>query len=191
MPIAQVLAATVFEAATSSTGKPSAGSSVASLLFLVVLVGLAYMFFLRPRANAARRQRSTLMDLSAGDEVLTGSGIFGRVLDVEPDRVTIETAPGTRITVVRSTIARRLTEPAPDESTWHDEEREGVGAHEPSHEQRSGHDGHQDDDHQDGDHEDDDHEDEVSEPGSAHDAGEPEPHDGTATPDATPEDDTP
>ena len=46
--------------------------------------------------------------VDAGDEVLTGAGIFGTVLDVEADRVTLETAPGTRITVLRSTIARRI-----------------------------------------------------------------------------------
>ena len=85
---------------------------------------MVYVFFLRPRSQAARRQRDTLMELSAGDEVLTGAGIFGTVLDVEPDRVTLETAPGTRITVLRSTIARRITEPDGADSEWdeHDED---------------------------------------------------------------------
>ena len=96
------------------------------------------MFFLRPRSQAARRQRDTLMELSAGDEVLTGAGIFGTVLDVESDRVTLETAPGTRITVLRSTIARRITDPAADTPSWdeHDEDE----AHGAYHEYEHGHD---------------------------------------------------
>ncbi|MGH9017244.1 MAG: preprotein translocase subunit YajC [Acidimicrobiales bacterium] len=83
------------------------GSSAWSLLIFVGLIGLVFVF-MRSRSQAARRQRDTLMELSAGDEVLTAAGIYGTVLDVEPDRVTLETAPGTRITVVRSTIARRI-----------------------------------------------------------------------------------
>ncbi len=114
---------TALLAASSSSSKTSGGSSALSLVFLVVIFAVAYFAFLRPRSQAARRQRETLTELNAGDEVLTGAGIFGRVLDVEADRVTIETAPGTRITVLRSTIARKLNEP---EETLHDEEREGV-----------------------------------------------------------------
>jgi hypothetical protein len=68
---------------------------------------------------------------------------------VEPDRVTLETAPGTRITVVRSTIARRITEPDANsvaEQNWHDESHDGVaeaaGWHDPTeHDPSTEHDG--------------------------------------------------
>jgi preprotein translocase subunit YajC len=136
MPTATVFFA-VLVAATKKTS--TSGSSIGTLLFFVVLFVLFYVFFLRPRSMAARRQRDTLIELSAGDEVLTGAGIYGTVLDVEPDRVTLETAPGTRITVVRSTIARRITEQDASsvaEQNWHDENHDGVaeaaGWHDPS-----------------------------------------------------------
>jgi preprotein translocase subunit YajC len=133
--------------AKASTAKASSTSSVGTLVFFVVIFGLIYVFFLRPRSQAARRQRDTLMELSAGDEVLTGAGIFGTVLDVEPDRVTLETAPGTRITVLRTTIARRITEPSDNsvaEQNWQDEAHDGVaeaaGWHDPSeHDATEGH----------------------------------------------------
>ena len=108
----------VVMAASSKSSPSSAGSSAASFIFLLVIVGVV-VIFMRSRSSAARRQRSTLMELTPGDEVLTGAGIFGTVLDVEPDRVTLETAPGTRLTVVRSTIARRITEPSVDELPDH------------------------------------------------------------------------
>jgi len=117
---------------------------------LILIFGLAYVLFLRPRAQAARRQRDTLMELSAGDEILTGAGIFGTVLDVEADRVTIETAPGTRITVLRSTIARRLTDPALDTPSWdeHDEDEAHGAYHDYEHDRTDDED---DDEHQEGD----------------------------------------
>lgn len=109
--------------AASGSSKATTGNSnpLVSLLPLILIFGVAYVFFLRPRAQAARRQRDTLLEISAGDEVLTGAGIFGTVLDVESDRVTIETAPGTRITVLRSTIARRLNDPPVDDTPGWDE----------------------------------------------------------------------
>jgi preprotein translocase subunit YajC len=107
------------------------GAGVGEFIFIIVIFGLVYLLFLRPRSQAARRQRDTLMELSPGDEVLTGAGIYGTVLDVEPDRVTLETAPGTRITVVRSTISRKIMEPEPGgssvaEQNSQDEEHDGV-----------------------------------------------------------------
>jgi hypothetical protein len=54
---------------------------------------------------------------------------------VEADRITIETAPGTRITVLRSTIARRLTEHPEEEAAgwseqggWSEQEDDTTGS---------------------------------------------------------------
>jgi preprotein translocase subunit YajC len=147
--------ATVFFAIVAATSKKttSGSSGFATIIFLLLIFAVLYVFMIRPRQAAARRQRDTLLELSAGDEVLTGAGIFGTVLDVEPDRVTLETAPGTRITVVRSTIARRITEQdasSVSEQNWNDEHHDGVaeaaGWHDPSehetdeHESTAGHD---------------------------------------------------
>ena len=123
--------ATVMLAASSKT-TTSTGSSAASLIFILILGVAAYFFFIRPRSKAARAQRDTLMELGVGDEVLTGAGIFGTVIQVDSDRVTIETAPGTRLTVLRSTIARRITSvttedawEAPPEHPDHEDEEHG------------------------------------------------------------------
>jgi preprotein translocase subunit YajC len=143
MPTATAVIAALM--AATSTKKTTTGGSIESILFIVIVFAVIYFVFLRPRTQAARRQRDTLMEISVGDEVLTGAGIFGTVLDVLPDRVTLETAPGTRITVVRSTIARKMNEPEPDpdpvgnsvaEQNWHDEGHDGIteaaGWHDPS-----------------------------------------------------------
>jgi preprotein translocase subunit YajC len=156
-------------AASSSKSTTSSGSSAFSLIFLVVIFGVGYFFFIRPRSQQARRQRDTLMELSAGDEVLTGAGIFGTVLDVESDRVTLETAPGTRITVLRSTIARKITDPATEPPSWDDhDEDEAHGAYEDYEHDRTEHDDEHDDEHDETDHDETDHD---------HDA---EAHDGSA-----------
>ncbi len=47
-----------------------------------------------------------------GDEIVTTSGIFGTILDIdeEDDILTVEIAPGTQIRMVRGGIGRRITE---------------------------------------------------------------------------------
>ena len=128
------LAALVLAASKSSTTTTS-GSSAFSLIILFVFVLGAYFLFIRPRSQAARRQREDLQEIVVGDEVLTGAGIFGTVLDVAADRVTLETAPGTRITVLRSTIARRIDPQTVEEEHWDghdgeaDEDHEGEWSH--------------------------------------------------------------
>src|SRR3974390_3360270 len=103
--------AAMLAASSSSSSKSSAGGSAFSLLFIVVLFAAGYFLFLRPRSQQAKRQREEMSPRESGDEVLPGAGIFGTVIDVEGDRVLLETAPGSRVTVLRSTVARRLTEP--------------------------------------------------------------------------------
>jgi preprotein translocase subunit YajC len=147
-----VHAALTVLAASSGSSKTTTTSSnpLESLLPLILIFGVAYVFFLRPRSQQARRQRETLMELSAGDEVLTGAGIFGTVLDVEPDRVTLETAPGTRITVLRSTIARKVTDPAVETPSWdeHDEDEAHGAYQEYEHDGDEDHGGDVDTDHE-------------------------------------------
>jgi preprotein translocase subunit YajC len=135
---------TLLAAASSSSSSAKTSNPLVSLLPLVFIFGLVYVLFLRPRAQQARRQRDTLMELSAGDEVLTGAGIFGTVLDVESDRVTIETAPGTRITVLRSTIARKMADPAEVTPSWdeHDEDEAHGAYHEYEHDEHEEHEDH-------------------------------------------------
>jgi preprotein translocase subunit YajC len=148
------LAAALLAASSKSSTTTTSGSSAFSLLILFVFVLGAYFLFIRPRSQATRRQREDLQEIVTGDEVLTGAGIFGTVLDVAADRVTLETAPGTRMTVLRSTIARRITPQTVDEESWEDhdgewDEHDGHGDAE--------HDGHDGDGHGHGGHGDDGH----------------------------------
>jgi preprotein translocase subunit YajC len=80
------------------------------LVFLVALVALGYII-----TRPARRQQRSMADFQAeiqiGDEVILSAGIFGTVRSVDDDRVGLEIAEGTVITVARQVVVRRV----PDE----------------------------------------------------------------------------
>jgi preprotein translocase subunit YajC len=52
-----------------------------------------------------RKQAEELINsLKVGDQVLLHSGIFGKVTDLGDDRLTIETAPKVKLTVIKQAV---------------------------------------------------------------------------------------
>lgn len=106
-----------------SSSPTSAGSSFIGLLLPLLLMGAIFYFLLiRPQRNRQRQQQALLSALHIGDEVMTASGIFGTITDIDDDHdvVTVEIAPGTEVRMVRRGIAQRLTE-EPEEQDYSDD----------------------------------------------------------------------
>ena len=82
-----------------------------NLLLLALAVGLAFLVLTRGRQQR-QALRETQDSLTPGMQVMTGSGLFARVVEVEPDAVVLETAPGQRSRWVRQAIVRVV----PDET---------------------------------------------------------------------------
>jgi preprotein translocase subunit YajC len=105
------------------------GGGLITLLIFVVPFGLLFLF-MRNQQKRVRQQQALQQAAEVGDEVLTTAGIFGTIVDEDEDEgtVTVEIAPGTRIRMVRSGIARRLTEDdsAYDDESYDDEDDDGT-----------------------------------------------------------------
>ena len=82
------------------------------LVIVIALLGF-WAIVMRPARVQQRRVAQLQADVAVGDEVIISAGIFGTVVALEGDRVQLEIAPGTVITVARQVVVRR----APDEST--------------------------------------------------------------------------
>ena len=76
---------------------------------LVILVALVafWAIIMRP-ARVQQKQVAALQEgLTAGDEVVLSSGIFGTIHSLSETRVELEIAPGTVVTVARQVVVRR------------------------------------------------------------------------------------
>jgi preprotein translocase subunit YajC len=82
-----------------------------NLLLLALAVGLAFLVLTRGRQQR-QALRNTQDSLTPGMQVMTGSGLFARVVEVEPDAVVLETSPGQHSRWVRQAIVRIV----PDET---------------------------------------------------------------------------
>ncbi len=102
--------------AASSSSKSTSGGSSATLLILVAVGAAFYFLFFRPQQRKAKAQREQQRIFEVGDEVLTAGGLVGRVIDVEGERVTLETSVGASFVVLKQYVVRRLVEPSAEDS---------------------------------------------------------------------------
>lgn len=67
-----------------------AGGTIMLILWVVVIGLFMYFAMIRPQKKEQKRVKQMLSELEAGDSVLTSSGFYGVVIDVEEDTVIVE-----------------------------------------------------------------------------------------------------
>jgi preprotein translocase subunit YajC len=76
---------------------------------LLLLVVAFYFLIVRPQRNRQREAASLQSSLAPGLEVMTSSGLYGRIEHLDDDVAVLEVAPGTRVRWARQAIARVIT----------------------------------------------------------------------------------
>jgi preprotein translocase subunit YajC len=82
-------------------------------IYILVFIGLIYLVGVRPQQKRRKELLNIMSRLQPGDEVVTVSGIYGTITEVEDgDTVLLEVAEDTDIRIAKGSIARVLTPPA-------------------------------------------------------------------------------
>jgi preprotein translocase subunit YajC len=76
-----------------------------SLVPLVVIFGIFYLLLIMPMRRRQKKHQELLSQLTKGDRVVTTGGIFGTVVSVEDDVVSLRVAENLKLQVARSAIA--------------------------------------------------------------------------------------
>jgi preprotein translocase subunit YajC len=97
-----------------------------AILFLVLLVGLAYFLLIAPQRRRQQAQRQARETVDPGDVILTAGGIYATVREVREADLDVEISPGTIVRLDKRAIAI-LVEPVvaeaePEEAAVPDEE---------------------------------------------------------------------
>src|SRR6478736_2099718 len=85
-----------------------------ALLLPVALLGLFYVFLILPKQRELKRHNALVASLEVGDEVMTGSGIYGTLTEIAEDRVRLRVAPGVEVTLARRAVAAKIPAPVTD-----------------------------------------------------------------------------
>jgi preprotein translocase subunit YajC len=89
-----------------------------NLVFIGAMIAIFWLFLIRPQQKRQKEQKTFTDGIKKGDEVVTASGMIGRINKLEDDIVSLEVANKTYIRVTRNSISKELTEslnPSPKE----------------------------------------------------------------------------
>jgi len=76
-----------------------------AFLPLIIIFVLFYFLLIRPQNKRQKEHREMVDALAAGDEVVTGGGVLGKVHEVGEQFVTVEVANNVSIKIQKHTIA--------------------------------------------------------------------------------------
>lgn len=65
-------------------------SGLLLVVYIVVFGAIMYFLMIRPQKNEQKRATAMLNSLEKGDYVLTTSGFYGTVIDIQEDTVIVE-----------------------------------------------------------------------------------------------------
>ena len=85
---------------------PQTGSSWTSLVLILLLMVVFWLFFIRPQSKKAKEEREFRDSLKKGDKVVTIGGFHGKVVDVKDTTVIISLAPNMEVEVEKTALVQ-------------------------------------------------------------------------------------
>ncbi len=83
---------------------------VVNMLMPILIISAVYFFIMKPQRDQQKKQEGFLDGLSKGTDVVTTSGIHGRINKIEDDVVTLQIDTKTFIRINKGAISREMTE---------------------------------------------------------------------------------
>lgn len=85
------------------------------IIYFAIFAGLIWLVAVRPQARRRKELETILGGLAPGDEIVTVSGIYGTVSEVEDgETILLEIAEETDIRIAKASIARVIDPAAPE-----------------------------------------------------------------------------
>lgn len=84
------------------------GGGLSFVMMMIPLIAIMYFLMIRPQQKRQKEHKQMIDTMTAGNEVVTGGGILGKVVDVGEQFVTVEVADGVRLKVQKHSVAAVL-----------------------------------------------------------------------------------
>ena len=92
--------------AYAMAGGEGEGNAMLSFTPLILMFAVFYFLAIRPQQKKTRAHNAMLQSLQKGDYILTNTGIFARILEMDGDVMHVD-MDGTKVRMVRSAVAAR------------------------------------------------------------------------------------
>lgn len=97
-----------FPAAHAAEGAPAQGDPMGMFIMLAIFIAVFYFLIIRPQTKRQKEHQKLVAGLEKGDEVVTGSGILGRITEVGDQFVSLEVADGITLKVQKHAVGAVL-----------------------------------------------------------------------------------
>ncbi len=94
----------IANAHAQSAGQPAAGGEMFQIVFLVGLFVLFYFIAIRPQRKRQKEHADMVAALEKGNEVITTSGILGKITRLEDNFVVLQVSDNVELKFQRSYI---------------------------------------------------------------------------------------
>ena len=84
------------------------GSSLMSMLPLVLMFVVLYFIMIRPQMKKQKEHRAMIDALAKGDEVVTAGGMLGKVSSISEGYIHVQVANGVEVQMQRSAVVQVL-----------------------------------------------------------------------------------
>jgi len=89
-----------------SAGEASSQSAFFQFIPLVLILGVFWFLIIRPQQKKQKAHQRMVDSLNKGAKVVTNGGIFGTIVKVGDDRITLEIASKVQINIERQQVSR-------------------------------------------------------------------------------------
>ena len=89
---------------TPAPGAPEAAPAWMQFVPIAVIMFVFYFFLIRPQAKKQKEQVNFLSTLKSGDQVVTQSGILGKISSINEHIINLEVANNVNIKVLKSQV---------------------------------------------------------------------------------------
>ncbi len=105
------------------TASAAGGSILSMVSWMAIIFAIFYFMMIRPQQKEANQKNAMLSELALGDTVLTTSGFYGVIIDIEDDTVIVEFGSNRNCRIPMQKSAIQAVE-KPEDSVKEPEEKE-------------------------------------------------------------------
>ncbi|QTA82428.1 Sec translocon accessory complex subunit [Desulfonema limicola] len=102
-------------------GGPGGGAAggqggIASLVPLILMFVIFYFLLIRPQQKKAKEHQEMLKNLKKGDRIITNGGLYGQIIALDTESISLEIADKVRVKIGRGYVAGLLKSPSQEQS---------------------------------------------------------------------------
>jgi len=96
----------LLQAAQGASQGMGKGMGMTNIIFIVLLIVVFWLFFIRPQSKKAKEQQKFRNELQKGDKVVTIGGFHGKIVEVKENTVMISLSPDLTVEIEKSALVK-------------------------------------------------------------------------------------